>query len=91
MATIEAICKDLDESLKVWQRLSLSGCNDEETLKRLKKVFEGAIGDHQVMNMKFGIDMTISKLICLKPRTWLNDEVINFYFGMLKVSQRVLL
>jgi sentrin-specific protease 1 len=33
---------------------------------------------------KFNIPMTNGKLKCLKPAEWLNDEVINFYFGMLQ-------
>ena len=32
---------------------------------------------------KFAIDMSITKLKALAPRTWLNDEIINFYFEML--------
>ena len=27
--------------------------------------------------------MTREKISCLKPRTWLNDEVINFYVAMI--------
>jgi len=33
---------------------------------------------------KFGITMTEKKLSCLKPCTWLNDEVINFYMCLLQ-------
>ena len=29
------------------------------------------------------IDITPKKLQCLRPRTWLNDEIINVYFAML--------
>lgn len=32
---------------------------------------------------KFGIDMTWVKFSGLHPKTWFNDEVINFYVGML--------
>jgi hypothetical protein len=32
---------------------------------------------------KFSIDMSITKFKSLAPRTWLNDEIVNFYFGML--------
>ena len=32
---------------------------------------------------KFAIDMSITKLKGLAPTTWLNDEIINFYFEML--------
>jgi len=33
---------------------------------------------------KFCIPMTRYKLSCLRPCTWLNDEVINFYLNLLK-------
>jgi len=32
---------------------------------------------------KFSINMSITKFKSLAPRTWLNDEIVNFYFGML--------
>jgi hypothetical protein len=32
---------------------------------------------------KFKIPMTRAKMSCLRPTTWLNDEVINFYLEML--------
>ena len=38
----------------------------------------------EVVKDKFNIDMTRNKIACLRPRTWLNDEVINFYMCMLK-------
>jgi Ulp1 family protease len=37
----------------------------------------------EVLIDKFNIDMTRSKFACLRPGTWLNDEVINFYMAML--------
>ena len=39
--------------------------------------------DHIIVIDKFQIDMIIKKLACLQPRTWLNDEVINFYTKMM--------
>ena len=39
--------------------------------------------DHEVLIDKFQIDMTRKKISCLKPRTWLNYEVINFYGEMM--------
>ena len=39
--------------------------------------------DDEVLIDKYNIDMTRKKLSCLKPRTWLNDEVINFYVAMM--------
>jgi sentrin-specific protease 1 len=39
--------------------------------------------DHEVVIDKFQIDMTRKKISCLKPKTWLNDELINFYVEMM--------
>ncbi len=39
--------------------------------------------DDEVLIDKYNIDMTRKKLSCLKPQTWLNDEVINFYVAMM--------
>ena len=40
--------------------------------------------DEAILKDKFNIEMTGRKLRCLKPNTWLNDEVINFYMKMLQ-------
>lgn len=40
--------------------------------------------DDEVLISKFNVDMTREKLACLRPQTWLNDEVINFYMKMLQ-------
>lgn len=39
---------------------------------------------HEVVILKYKIDMTYSKIQVLKPGAWLNDEVINFYMSMLQ-------
>ena len=44
------------------------------------------IDENHVVLDKFAIPMTIEKLKCLRPNVWLNDEVINFYFNMLKAQ-----
>ena len=33
---------------------------------------------------KFNIDMTVTKISCLRVNTWLNDEVVNFYMCLLQ-------
>jgi sentrin-specific protease 1 len=38
----------------------------------------------QVLVDSFNIQLTSSTLECLKPRHWLNDEVINFYMQLLQ-------
>jgi hypothetical protein len=54
----------------------------QEDRLHISNVLECADLD-RVIIVKFAIDITIRKLKCLRPRTWLNDEVINFYFNML--------
>jgi sentrin-specific protease 1 len=56
----------------------------EEDVIHLSGVLSGTITqpDAVVVN-KFQIDMTVAKISCLDPGTWLNDEVINFYSSML--------
>jgi Ulp1 family protease len=38
----------------------------------------------ELLTDQYGITMTRKKLSCLRARTWLNDEVINFFMSMLK-------
>ena len=38
----------------------------------------------RVVAHKYNIEMTVSKMQCLRPGTWLNDEAINFYMAMLQ-------
>eukprot|EP00644_Phytophthora_capsici_P002838 jgi/Phyca11/125005/e_gw1.55.32.1 len=37
----------------------------------------------EVLIQKYNVDITRRHLQCLLPATWLNDEVINFYFQMM--------
>ncbi|RYY81265.1 hypothetical protein EON63_15830 [archaeon] len=41
-------------------------------------------GNDDILIDKFNIDFNYAKFICLRPRTWLNDEAINFYMLMLQ-------
>ena len=54
----------------------------QEDRLRISNDLESAESDRVIIE-KFSIDMTVKKLQCLRPRQWLNDEVINFYFHML--------
>lgn len=40
--------------------------------------------DEKVLTEKYAIPITRSKLSALRPNTWLNDEIINFYMGLLQ-------
>ena len=54
----------------------------QEDRLRISNDLESAESNRVIIE-KFSIDMTVKKLQCLLPETWLNDEVINFYFHML--------
>ena len=42
----------------------------------------------QKVNERNNIPVTREKILCLNPREWLNDEVINFFLELLKVHNR---
>ena len=54
----------------------------QEELQRVRSILIGP-ETHEVLIDKYAIDMTRAKILCLRPCTWLNDEVINFYMNML--------
>ena len=56
---------------------------EEIDTELLLSFLEGVDSERRILVEKFNIDMTIKKLKSLAPTTSLNDEVINFYFGML--------
>jgi Ulp1 family protease len=39
---------------------------------------------NEVLCSRFNVDLTRGQLKCLAPRTWLNDEVINFYLKLMQ-------
>ena len=51
-------------------------------MERVRSVLSGP-ETQELLIEKYAIDMTRAKMLCLRPRTWLNDEVINFYMNML--------
>lgn len=44
----------------------------------------------EVVASRFSVDLTRGKMECLRPGTWLNDEVINFYFKLLQERSKVI-
>jgi len=74
----------VDEELNLIQGLIDRRYRDlrTEILNQAKKILWGKETE-EVVQAKFGFEITIKKLMCLKPNTWLNDEVINFYMHML--------
>lgn len=53
----------------------------EEVIK-VNNFVQGPANDKHVI-FKFNINITREKIICLRPATWLNDEIINFCMEML--------
>lgn len=56
---------------------------DPQEAAAIKQVLSGRSSNDIVID-KFNIDITVSKIICLRPSTWLNDEIVNFYMCMLQ-------
>jgi sentrin-specific protease 1 len=56
----------------------------DEELRKVREFFNLTKYSHEILTDKFNIDMTEEKLSSLRPYTWLNDEVINFYMCMLQ-------
>jgi len=56
---------------------------DESELQTIRDILRNRNGQTIVID-KFNIDITISKITCLRPNTWLNDEIVNFYMCMLQ-------
>lgn len=71
-----------DEEVKRLLDARKADINNDEKQKVLKAL--RAPPSHNILIDKFNIDMTVVKFKCLEPRTWLNDEVINFYMCLLQ-------
>ncbi|GIX64346.1 Ulp1 protease family, C-terminal catalytic domain-containing protein [Babesia caballi] len=67
-----------NDSADRWLNFHLLG-NAEEALKRLRRG-----SSSEVLADKFGIEMTRKHLACLDGPHWLNDEVINFFIGLVQ-------
>lgn len=67
------------------ERLSAAIVTGERLSETLKaRIMEGlSRRDNAVLITKFDIDFTAKDLRTLQPRTWLNDEVINFYMQLI--------
>ncbi|EEY61940.1 SUMO protease, putative [Phytophthora infestans T30-4] len=59
---------------------------NKELPPELLEIVEDALHEgpmEEVLIQKYNVDITRRHLQCMLPRTWLNDEVINFYFQMM--------
>lgn len=54
-----------------------------EDTRKVTTILRGPSND-QLLIEKFNIPMTREKILCLRPGTWLNDEIINFCMSMLE-------
>ncbi|CAM9822559.1 unnamed protein product [Pylaiella littoralis] len=61
----------------------------DEQERDVDRVFEGR-PDGQVLVKAFNADLTRRDLKCLRPFTWLNDEVVNMYMQLLAVRDKEL-
>ena len=76
---IEAMMKDPEEDSEGERKTNLRNMRfsllEEEDIERVRIVLQGQ-GNDQVIIEKFNIPVTKNKMLCLKPSSWLNDEVI---------------
>jgi len=88
---------NFDLDLKESERLKIVDADiaSEEYLFRLKyrlltsnenKIISDTMNldRSKIIQTRFGINMKVSLLQCLTPGVWLNDEVINFWLGMVQ-------
>jgi sentrin-specific protease 1 len=75
---------DNDAPSKTQQLIDLRyfALEDPNLLERVEGIVSGPMTE-DIIQEKYNTIMTRRKLVCLKPNTWLNDEVINFYMNML--------
>lgn len=65
----------------IFERLNSGGTDSE--LAAVHAILQiGPTND--VVIKKYNVEFLRKDMCCLKPRTWLNDEVINFYMNMLQ-------
>ena len=67
--------------IKIQKRKS-ENCKQKD-LENILKVYE-SLDETKVIANKFQINMTKTKITSLNKGTWLNDEVINYYLGILQ-------
>lgn len=74
---------DVDHSTLTQQLIDLRYHHlDGNVLESVREILSGPATE-EIIQDKYNTEMTRRKLVCLKPNTWLNDEVINFYMNML--------
>ena len=56
----------------------------------LKIVCAASLSSEVVVAAQFNIEMTEAKMACLRPGTWLNDEVVNYYMCLLQQRDKIL-
>jgi len=57
---------------------------NENELDEIKALFKKSPSDRSVVIDKFNVSFTVADLLTLRPNTWLNDEVVNFYMELLR-------
>jgi sentrin-specific protease 1 len=54
-----------------------------EESSQVTDILRGDVIENVIIIDKYNVAITNTKIRCLKPETWLNDEVINFYMQLL--------
>lgn len=85
---IEAMQRKMEEAMqrKSVAKPTVPPLTDEECASADASLESGDASE--VLCSRFNVDLTRGQLACLRPCTWLNDEVINFYFKLLEERSR---
>lgn len=79
--TINCTIEEMDRQQQQLKQRNKSLPPDERKL--IEDVLKGPPAA-TILTTKFNIYMSIQNIHCLRPKIWLNDQVINFYMQMLK-------
>lgn len=75
---IEDLCFDtVKERIKTEIQLT------DEEIQLYQQVTNGTMAPDHILVHKFNVSITVQLASCLQDRSWLNDEIINFYFSLL--------
>ncbi|CAM9747425.1 unnamed protein product [Ectocarpus sp. 13 AM-2016] len=78
-----------DQQAKAMKSFLRKGPLSQEQEREVDRAFNGG-PDHEVLVNAFNASLTRRDLKCLRPYTWLNDEVVNMYMQLLSCRDKEL-
>ncbi|CAN0357105.1 unnamed protein product, partial [Ectocarpus sp. 12 AP-2014] len=76
-----------DQQAKALKSFLRKGPLSQEQEREVDRAFNGG-PDHEVLVNAFNASLTRRDLKCLRPYTWLNDEVVNMYMQLLSCRDK---